>query len=322
MDRLVEQRTAPLLMALNTASDQWSSKIDDLAQRIQHISDQVKLQQAVTSVNYDTFAEYRACHTGRDVVVVAAGPSLNYYRPIENAIHVGVNRVFQYPKVHLDYYFAQDFTNPNLPQFRQLDQVTAKIFLGIVANQAYQEINASESLSVRLGASRYYFDTSPSDMIYPDIRFFPLADYFTVVFPAIQFALYTNPAKLYLVGCDTSYFGYFSNDHQTESYDQMTMYLSHRLAGYIKLKKFAAQYYPDTCIYSINPVNLRGLFSDVFTDGFEQNTASAVGYKTLFESTDWKDVTEDDIRRFVAQHVEEVRRSQHGNDQGDSPASP
>ena len=312
---MMEQRTAPLLLALTSASDQCSSKIDDVAKRL---SDQMKLQQAVTSVNYDTFNQYRACFTGREVVVVAAGPSLNYYQPIDNAIHIGVNRAFQYPNVQLDFLFAQDFTNPEIPFFRQLDQVTAKVFLGIVASQAYQEINASESLSVRLGASRYYFDTSPSDMIFPDIRFFPLADYFTVVFPAIQFALYTNPAKLYLVGCDTSYFGYFTDDHQTESYDQMTMYLFHRLTGYIKLKRFAAQYYPDTTIYSINPVNLRGLFCDIFTDGFEKNTPRVAEDKTLFETTPWNEVGAEDIRSFVSRHVEDVRRHHHGNDQSHS----
>ena len=39
--------------------------------------------------------------------------------------------------------------------------------------------------------------------------------------------------------------------------------------GYARIKMFARLYYPDTEIISINPVGLRGLFRDAYTDNYK-----------------------------------------------------
>jgi hypothetical protein len=90
----------------------------------------------------------------------------------------------------------------------------------------------------------------------------PLADCGSVVFSALQFALWLNPRKLYLVGCDCSHGGYFYKDGNAENKNSNTLEIDRVVQGYIWFKKFAQRYYPETELVSINPVGLRGIFLD------------------------------------------------------------
>jgi len=267
-----------------------------MSEKMNTLETYMKLQQEIVSVNTAAFEEYRRKHTGQDIVVVGAGPTLQYYEPIEGALHIGVNRVYKDNKLKLDYYFAQDFKNRNIEFIQDMAEVQCKVFLGILALAPPAIMDAPESLVARIGATRYFLETSPSESIYQDIRYHPLADFYTVIFPAIQFALYTNPKKLYLVGCDTSYSGYFSGEQQTESNLERRHHMNHRFIGYQKLRAFAAFHYPETEIVSINPVNLRGLFRDVYTENYSNSPDFQAQQKSLFMS---EDVSESVIAEFV-----------------------
>lgn len=91
-----------------------------------------------------------------------------------------------------------------------------------------------------------------------DISSHPLVDYQSVVFPALQFALWTNPKTIYLVGCDcTSGVGHFDSE-KPNWLDLETVF-----AGYDDIKSFARKWYPDTRIVSVNPVGLKGKFEEM-----------------------------------------------------------
>ena len=79
----------------------------------------------------------------------------------------------------------------------------------------------------------------------------------SVAFAAIQFALYTNPKRIYLIGCDCSN-GYY--DDKPLKLKKKQSYIK----SWLKLKEFAQIYYPDTEIVSVNPVGLKGLFKDKY----------------------------------------------------------
>ena len=83
-----------------------------------------------------------------------------------------------------------------------------------------------------------------------------LGDFNSVSFSAMQFILWTNPNKIYLVGCDCSS-GYFDKTKSTTSMNKL-------IGNWIMLKKFAETYYPDTKIISVNPVGLKGVFTDLY----------------------------------------------------------
>lgn len=56
-----------------------------------------------------TFSEFRACHRGQTVAVIASGPSLNYYTQIPGIPHIGMNASFLRSGLKLDYYFLYHY---------------------------------------------------------------------------------------------------------------------------------------------------------------------------------------------------------------------
>ena len=82
-----------------------------------------------------------------------------------------------------------------------------------------------------------------------------LADCGSIALSAAQFALFTNPGKLYLVGCDCSA-GYFDGSKGNNC--------DYLIKPWIEFKKFADVYYPETEIISVNPVGLKGVFTDLY----------------------------------------------------------
>ena len=94
-----------------------------------------------------------------------------------------------------------------------------------------------------------------------------MASFFSIVFPALHFAL---------VGCDVTENGHFYDQNEVK----VGLVKPHLATGFVKvgyarMKMFARQYYPETKIISVNPVGLRGLFEDIYTERyksqFEQN---------------------------------------------------
>ena len=116
-------------------------------------------------------------------------------------------------------------------------------------------INA-DALRFRTHKARWVKGLSPNIPL--EISTQPLADFSSVAFSALQFALWTNPKRIYLVGCDSTQSGHF---YEKDDNSNVHPELKH---GYECIKKFATAFYPETEIVSINPVGLKGLFKDVY----------------------------------------------------------
>ena len=268
--------------------------------QLEQLELQVKMQNEISTVNTTAFADYKNIHEGRDIVVMGAGPTLDKYYPLENAIHIGVNSVCTKKEISLDYYFTQDFRGDDSQiQYKSdITNLNCRKFFGLLADtHIIGVMEPSQSFSFQANATRYYVDRSPSKYLFPDICFHPLMDFCSVVFPALHFALFTNPRRIFLVGCDSSYSGYFRHGKQLDTINQKRHYLNIMLVGFRRLKEFAQTWYPDTEIVSINPVNLRGLFRDMYTDKLEE----------LYDSTDIAvdmGFSDASIKSFVDKHIE------------------
>lgn len=227
------------------------------------INRNIQKQISTALLHQKTFTNFKAIHTGKDIVILATGPSLNNFKPIKNAIYIGVNSAFKYDKVKLDYLFAQDYSGMH-DYIDLMDAYTGNDcikFYGLTTefDGGYQRV-IPETHAIRAKALRYRTDweklDGPFDCSFAyDISSVALGCFGSVVFPAIQFALWTNPKRIYLVGCDCSNAGHFD---KTTGED-----MSYLLQPWQKLKKFISVYYPETEIISVNPVGLRGLFKDL-----------------------------------------------------------
>ena len=209
------------------------------------------------------FGKYKNAFAGRDVVLMATGPSLGQFRPINGAIYIGVNAAVKYDKVKLDYLVVQDWRAvKDFPD--ELNACPATKFYGILPKRFYQgdpngvipnhiieKHNANQfvvnvvGLTGPEGALNFPFDISANPPVCST----------SVIITAMQIALWGNPRRVYLVGCDCSS-GYFNNPDAFVNGGEI-------IPEWEKIKNFARHYYPEVEIISVNPVGLKGMFTDL-----------------------------------------------------------
>jgi hypothetical protein len=221
---------------------------------------------ATAFLHQKTFLPFKNIHEGQEIAIVASGITAKQYRSIDGAIHIAVNRSFMLEDVKFDYLFIQDYFGATPSYISEANMYDPKClkFYGLTMEHATRDINrvVPEQHAIAANALRYRTDWAPisgfqSKFAY-DISAQPLGCYGSVVFPALQFALWTNPGRIYLVGCDCTNSGYFYSGKKN------FLPVDNIIAGYNEFKHFAGVYYPKTEIVSINPVGLKGLFRDIF----------------------------------------------------------
>lgn len=243
-----------------------SKKLQDLSNQIKglkkYISNEVFLASAVRDLHRNSFKQFKSINYDKDVVILASGPTSLFYMQMENAVHIGVNKAFKCSNVRLDYLFAQDYSAVETYIDEMLAYPCIK-FLGDYVFSGKSRIdNCIIPQNYRNTENTFsYYSDYTRNLCYPDLEHFPLMDFGSVVFPAIHFAFYTNPKRIYLVGCDCSNAGYFDNTRQQHTSE-------HLVAKWQLFKKFKDTYYPDIEIISINPVGLKGMFKDIYTEEY------------------------------------------------------
>ncbi len=261
----------------------WS--MNHITNKIASLEKLVDGQDEIRNVHTKTFSDYRNCFLGRKIVILAGGPSAKYYSPIKDAIHIGLNFAWQREDIVLDYLFTQDRWQNELSNLKMedgFDRIKHKIFVGRCLDN-YPRPNYPENVSIkRKNVLRYYLDESPlHEVMYQDICYHPIRCYGSTSFAALSFALFTYPKEIYLVGFDTADLGNHFYKHPDPKYSETgknsTPVLPVMKVGYAKIKMFAQQYYPDIDIISVNPVGLKGLFHDVYTEEFEKNLNNGGG---------------------------------------------
>jgi len=224
-------------------------------------------------INQKAFGGYKNKYQGRDVVLVGAGPTLNNYIPIENAIHVGCNRVFLNDKIKFDYLFVSDKggIEEYYDEFINYKKDSCIKFVG--DQWGSQEYQVPHSILNKTNVKRYkHLETilHPATVFTLDIDCEPLGNFSTVSLQAMQFILFTNPKRIYLVGMDTnaSTHGYFKGKAYAKAHLRKISQQQYDLKQkehWTLIKPFIDNYYPETEIISINPVGLKGLFKDIYT---------------------------------------------------------
>lgn len=213
----------------------------------------------VHETHQKTFSEFRGCHRGETVAVVGTGPSLTYYSPVVGAQHIGVNTAYRKENIKLDYYFLGHYIPDVCKELRGYNFIKFFTYYDVFPEYIVEENNA-----------RRYFINFPSKEIHADIEYYSLMGSGSIIFSAIQFALYTRPKRLLLIGCDCSANGHFDETDFSETNSSYNMHSAVPIwiDGYKRLRQFVEHYYPDTEVISVNPVGLKGMFHDVYTESY------------------------------------------------------
>ena len=76
--------------------------------------------------------------------------------------------------------------------------------------------------------------------------------------------MWTNPKRLYIVGCDNTFGKRYDGTKRTVDNHLLEQHIIKIDNGWKALKEFTQIYYPDIEIISINPVGLKGVFKDEY----------------------------------------------------------
>lgn len=231
-------------------------------------SNYVKLKEEITTLmpvhnlHSKVFPQFKNINKGKDVVIVGTGPTLNDYEPIKDAVHIGLNAAFKNESFKLNYLFMADYSGAK-NYIRDAKDYDCKKLYGLHISEDYRNIcYIPEYIVEEANAYRYFSNTSGEEINY-DIEVQPLMNFGSVSFHAIHFALYTHPKRIYLVGCDCTKNGYYDKNL---GYTNDNFEAERVIEGYKKVKDFVRIYYPDIEIISINPVGLKGIFKEIYTN--------------------------------------------------------
>lgn len=229
------------------------------------------------SLHKETFGPYKYAFKDKTVVLLASGPTAQYHSQIDDAIYVGVNNACLLEKIKLDYLFCQDFYMDEekrnaIVNYRPNE---CQKFFGRIPDLRYEMCLKTECAKhVRrcpkylindAKAKEYYVQDEYQNSFALDIEKEPLSPA-GIAFSALQFILHAHPNKIYLVGCDcSSGFFYKSN---------ITFNAEYQINTWKRVKQQMEDLYPDIEIVSINPVGLKGLFKDEYTDNYIESLSN------------------------------------------------
>lgn len=219
------------------------------------------------------FEEYRGMNKDKSAVLVACGPSLDDYVVNKKLYHVGVNRAFLKKGLRLDALFMHDKMMLDSHK-KELAQLRAEKFIAFATDNYNSENFNLDTKEVDEISARRFIISDVSiprigggvfDVINPDICSGVLMDRGGgTIFSALQFLLFTEPSRIYLVGCDCENSGYFKEAKKIAQKN----YLNEINNLWLEAASFMRQYYPNLEVYSINPVKLEGVFNDMYTESF------------------------------------------------------
>ncbi len=254
-----------ILRRLQEQNDRLDRKLNDFQRETVN-----KIQTAalVASQHSKVFPQFKNKHKGEVGVLVATAPTMLYYEPIKNAIHFGVNTSYQNEKINLDYWLALDLApiKPYIDEIQKKDFV--KFFGQVYEMFPYCYYDAGlhipdEVIENSKNSFKYYLEHGNYNQININIEQSLLPDLRSCVFQALYIMLYMGLKKIYIVGCDASATGYFNNDKQPINQLLVDLPKSWKL-----IKSYIENFYPDVEIISVNPVGLKGLFRDVYTQSY------------------------------------------------------
>ena len=206
----------------------------------------------MASVINKNLEKYKGVNKGKDVYIIGGGPSVKKFAhdKTDNDVYIGINRAFKDDRFDFDYLFAQDQFKEGFDEMLSYRGKECKKLLGIVTNDKSYRIN---EYCIQEDYERYVLACRRHKEIPVDISLEPFADLMGTVFSVLQFAVYTNPDRILLVGIDCNSEANIYNNGDNETYE-------YQLRGWEMMKEHLIKIGSYEKVFSINPVGLKGTF--------------------------------------------------------------
>jgi len=295
LENIRKQNNHKLDNYFNYFNQQIQRSFEQMAHITALVQDNILLTHSmnlVSETHKQTFGKYKDINKGKTVVVCGTGSSLNKYKFNPDFIHIGTNAMLFQDRIKLDYFFCQhipqsdDFpggeahgasSEARKKYLDGFDKLKCVKFIGqLLGELIYTSPSFGE---VSNGNYGMYFisEIDNAQENCPDIRFSLLRGG-SIILPALQFALFTNPTRIYIIGCDgyansnNNYYNKEANDCFNNSvFTNKEQILSNSIPflaeKHQKLKTFADMSYPNTEIIMVNPAHIKGIYKETVTDG-------------------------------------------------------
>ncbi len=248
------------------------SEYIDISRRIERKCKDIFFNmQILSQVSYyhrQVFPPYKRKYENTSVVIVASGPTVHYYKYLHSYPHIAINGSVRCNNIPFDYVFLTDLLKANIETNDIIDAYPNAIkFYALLPNRRSIEIQQFPN-SGRIPQHRIY-ESGAIPFILEDVwankwavelACEPFGDFGGSIFSALQFALYTNPQKIFLVGADCSNNYFYKTNFESDN--------SSKVKSFTRFKSFQELIYPNVEIISVNPVGLKGMFRDVYTASF------------------------------------------------------
>ncbi len=229
---------------------------------------------AASLANNECFSDIKNCNQGKEIAICGGGPTLQKYKPIPDVLHIALNRALLNENIKYDWFIADDWEGVYFFCDELLNYDCRKFFGHQIGSEYSRQI--PESYRLACGASRYYTDSYMvadgfESRFTCDIDKMAVGNMPNIALSAMQIALFTHPKRIYLVGCDASQGHFIQTDNldaktieRHEEDLKMAVSSDRVIQKWLELKAFAQAFYPDVEIVSVNPVGLKGIFSDIY----------------------------------------------------------
>lgn len=257
--------------------DKIKRKIDGKFRKVAYLN---AISNAASMCNSDTFGPIKNCNAGKAVAICGGGPTLQKYIPMEGVLHVALNRALLNERVKYDWFIADDWAGVDFFQDTLLHYDCKKFFGHQIGGDYARQI--PESFRIACNAGRYYTDSYMVEDGFEsrftcDIDKMAVGNMPNIALSAMQIMLFTHPSKIYLVGCDASQ-GHFVQTNldakRIEEHEKdlkLAVSSDRVIQKWLDLRAFAEAFYPDVEIVSVNPVGLKGIFTDFYQDTQGEN---------------------------------------------------
>jgi len=228
---------------------------------------------STANLHQQTFSEFENINKDKTVFLIGAGPSLNDFEPFcDEAIYVGLNRAFKFNKVKFNYLFTIDKIGIE-QYFEEFKNYLPDYCIKFIGNEnTGKNYRIPEDYILNIKNIKRYNTTITyiKSRFTTDIKNKALGNFSTISLQAMQFILFTNPKKIYLVGIDCTsgknrHFSGLSPDNLLLRNENIEIVCQNSIEEWKQLKEFVSIYYPEIEIISVNPVNLKGIFKDIYT---------------------------------------------------------
>ena len=219
----------------------------------------------------NTFGFFSGMHKGETIVIFGTGKTYKDYNFSIPGHHIAINHAIRKDPSQFRYFFTSDYDeNARIDiEIAETNQRCKKFY------PFYNHPTLSDGQVTFIPAkyreahnSFSFFGeyVSPDEVsgftVNPDITCSPLTCFGTTSHFAFQFALWTRPKTIYLVGmdCQKGHCEGLGYNEEEEKADPARF-----IDGWRIFKQYTDMYYPDTHIIVVNPVGLKGVFEETNT---------------------------------------------------------